>query len=95
MNNTGKMIAGVATGLAVGTILGVILAPDKGSITIKKISDGSKKMAEDLLAKSKDKMEYVKDNISGKIVELTDNLSDKVMAKADALGKELSGKFVS
>lgn len=37
-NNTGKLVSALLTGVAIGGILGILFAPDKGSETRKKIS---------------------------------------------------------
>lgn len=38
MNNKAKIIGGALAGIAIGAAIGVLLAPDKGSETRKKIS---------------------------------------------------------
>ena len=40
------IVVGVLSGLAVGALLGVLFAPDKGVETRKKISDEGKKIAD-------------------------------------------------
>lgn len=37
--STGKLVSGLLAGLAVGSILGILFAPEKGSETRNKISD--------------------------------------------------------
>ena len=51
--NTGKMIAALLIGAAVGGALGLLFAPDKGSQTRKKIIEGG----EDLTNSIKDKFD--------------------------------------
>ena len=60
--SAGKVFLGVLTGLAAGVILGVLFAPDKGSVTRKKISR---------------KGEDYADGIKHKFNEIVDDLSDK------------------
>jgi gas vesicle protein len=36
---SGKVVLGVLAGVAIGATLGILLAPDKGSVTRRKISD--------------------------------------------------------
>ena len=58
-SNTGKIIGAVLVGVAIGGILGVLFAPDKGSETRKKI-----------LAKGEDLKDLVQDKISGLMGQL-------------------------
>jgi gas vesicle protein len=45
---SGKVLLGVLAGVAVGATLGILFAPDKGSVTRKKISAKSDDYAEEL-----------------------------------------------
>ncbi|HEX8577292.1 MAG TPA: YtxH domain-containing protein, partial [Flavobacterium sp.] len=45
---------GILAGLATGTVLGILFAPDKGTDTRKKIANKSKDSLEDLKAKYND-----------------------------------------
>jgi gas vesicle protein len=47
-NNTGKIVGAIVLGAVVGGALGVLLAPEKGSVTRSKIAGGAKDMATDL-----------------------------------------------
>lgn len=51
MNNTAKIITALAAGVAVGAVLGVLFAPDKGSETRNKIADTGRKMADGVKVK--------------------------------------------
>jgi gas vesicle protein len=48
---SGKVVLGVLAGLAAGAVLGILLAPDKGSETRKKISKKSSDTVDDLKEK--------------------------------------------
>jgi gas vesicle protein len=50
----GKVALGILAGLATGTVLGILFAPDKGTDTRKKIANKSKDSLEDLKTKYND-----------------------------------------
>lgn len=54
MNNTSKVLVSLASGVALGAALGILFAPDKGSVTRKKIKNKSKKLADDVKHKFED-----------------------------------------
>jgi gas vesicle protein len=73
---TGNLIAGVVGGLAVGAILGVLFAPDKGANTRRKILKRAEKAKEDL----KDGFDDYLDTLSEKynaLVKTGEELLDK------------------
>ncbi len=73
MKNTSKMLVAVGAGLAIGGILGVLYAPDKGSVTRKKIADGNKKFTDKIKSKvriGKEKMEDKYSRINGEMEEV-------------------------
>ena len=49
-NDTGRLIGAVLLGAAVGAAIGVLMAPDKGSETRKKLVKGLRDLADDLKA---------------------------------------------
>jgi gas vesicle protein len=55
-NDNGKLITGLLIGAAVGAVLGLLLAPGKGSDTRKKVVDGAEGLADDLLKKFRSSM---------------------------------------
>jgi len=68
--STGKVVLGTLAGFAVGTIVGILFAPEKGSTTRRNIMDKANGYADDL----KDKFD-----------ELSDSLTEKLkIAKHDA-----------
>ncbi len=67
---SGNMLLGVLAGAAIGAVLGILYAPDKGSATRDKISRKGKKYADDLqdkydefISTMKNKFETVKEEV--------------------------------
>lgn len=76
--STGKVVLGAVAGLAVGAILGVLFAPEKGSVTRKQITDKGHDLA---------------DGVKSKYKELADSVSEKFQsAKHDAQEFAENGK---
>jgi len=48
MNTALKVLSGFLAGAAIGTITGILIAPDRGSNTLKKIKDESKHLKDDI-----------------------------------------------
>ena len=66
MNTTGKIIAAAAIGAAIGAVVGILLAPGKGSETRNKIRDESKKFTDevkDAVSKGREKLSSLKEDI--------------------------------
>ena len=59
MNNYSKFLVGVLAGAAAGVVVGLILAPDKGSETRKKISEKAGKLADAILHKAEETLDKV------------------------------------
>lgn len=49
--SAGKVLLGLLTGIAVGTTLGILFAPDKGADTRKKITNQGNDLTDGLLAR--------------------------------------------
>ena len=49
MDDNGKLFFGLLAGIGIGTVLGILIAPDKGSNTLKKVEDALKEAADELL----------------------------------------------
>lgn len=62
----GKIVLGVLAGIAAGTVLGVLIAPDKGSETRRKI----KQKGENLVDGVKNSVTSMVDDVSGKFDRL-------------------------
>lgn len=78
MNNSSKIIVATAAGLAAGAILGILFAPDKGSVTRREISDQLKKVADNVEAsynKTKEKLNDLKEKVEEVISEKVEEFS--------------------
>ncbi|GAO41261.1 YtxH domain-containing protein [Flavihumibacter petaseus] len=82
MTNTNKILAALAAGVALGSVLGILFAPDKGEHTRKKIADNSKRLSDSL----RDKMNEGKHKLAG----LRDNLRGKAESIKDSVGEYAS-----
>ena len=57
MNNTSKILVALAAGIAVGGVLGILFAPEKGSETRRKINEEGKKIVDNVKTKFKEARE--------------------------------------
>jgi gas vesicle protein len=73
MKSTSKILIALGAGLAIGGILGILFAPEKGSETRKKISDTGKKLADKITHKvklGKEKLEEELSKVNGVLEEV-------------------------
>ena len=76
--NTGKVVTAVLAGVAVGAALGILFAPEKGSVTRRSISRRTKQFTDD---------------ISDKANEFIDNMTERFeLAKDEASQLVETGK---
>lgn len=76
-NNTNKILSALAAGIAIGGVLGILFAPDKGENTRKKIADNGKKLSDSLIdtvKEGKNKLSGLKNNLR----ERADSLAESV-----------------
>ena len=74
MNNTSKILIALGAGLAIGGVLGVLFAPDKGSLTRHKIAEGSKKFVDKFGRKIKLGKERLQDELKAMVNEEEEEL---------------------
>lgn len=74
--STGKVIVGLLAGVAVGALLGVLFAPDKGSETRRKISRKSKDFVDDVKNKYDDFVRGVNEKVD-QVKQETENLKSR------------------
>lgn len=75
MNNTEGNVLSFIAGIAIGALIGVLVAPNRGEETRQKIADKSKELLDEL----EDQLEASKKKLN----DLTDNWAKKEKASAN------------
>jgi len=78
MENAGKIIGALVLGAVVGAACGILLAPDKGSETRKKLFNGAKDLADDLKEKVKESANKFRDMAEDRVDELAKAAKSKM-----------------
>jgi YtxH-like protein len=73
MNNTSKILLGFIAGAAIGGALGILLAPDKGSETRRKIVEKGSELGDSISESVTGLGEKVKESVAG----FSDKVKDK------------------
>ena len=82
--SSGKLLLGVLAGVAAGALIGILFAPEKGSVTRKKISKKSDDYVEDL----KDKFNQLLEKVKGTAEAAEDKIEEAMengLAKVEKL----------
>ncbi len=77
-----KILLGILTAVGAGAVLGVLFAPDKGSVTRSKLSKKSKELENELESKIND----VTDSVNKKMTDLKEDarkMAAELKKKAD------------
>jgi gas vesicle protein len=77
---TSRVVLGVMAGAAVGTLVGVLFAPDKGSATRSKIT----KKGEDFVNVVKGRANHLKDQMGGMVDRFAEKLHSTTETKLGA-----------
>jgi gas vesicle protein len=78
MNNSSKILLGFIAGAAIGGALGILLAPDKGSETRKRIVEKGNDLGDSLTSFGdtvKDKFNDVVDGVKGTLSKTRNSMS--------------------
>jgi gas vesicle protein len=84
---SGKVVLGVLAGVAVGAVLGILLAPEKGSVTRSQILGKGEDYADRLSKKFEGLMETASKNYD-EMLHTAGELSAKGKAKLDGFKKD-------
>jgi len=73
-NSTGNTILALLTGAAIGAGIGILFAPEKGTVTRKKIKDTLDESKDDIL----EKINALVSDVKSKVEPMVRNLEDEV-----------------
>ena len=86
MSNS-KTVLGFLAGAAVGSILGILFAPDKGTETRRKISETSGDVTDSLKSKFNDFVDSIRDTYQG-VKDEAEDLADQGASKMNTFKNE-------
>jgi|SRR4051812_22693510 gas vesicle protein len=84
---SGKLFLGVLAGAAAGALVGILLAPEKGSRTRRRILDKGDEYADDLKAKFVDFYSFITGKLEGTKQD-AEQLAEKGKAKYDEVRED-------
>ena len=86
--SSGKVLLGVLAGIAVGALVGTLLAPEKGSDTRQKLADKGDDLLEDFKGQFGDLISSLKDKFDQKVEE-----AEGVVSKGKSKYNEAKNEF--
>jgi gas vesicle protein len=92
MSDNGKVLSALLLGAAAGAVLGLLMAPDKGSNTRKRIQDGASQLIDELTEKIKEGKEAIND-LREKAMNTAADLKDRTMSKAEQLKNDAEAEM--
>lgn len=87
--STGKVVLGTVAGLAIGGILGILFAPEKGSVTRQQIMDKGHDYADGLKSKYNELADSLKEKFQN-VKSEAQHLADNGKAKFDDVKTDIS-----
>lgn len=85
--SSSKTVLGFLAGAAVGSILGILFAPDKGTETRKKITDTGGDVTDSLKSKFNDFIDGIRDTYQG-VKDDAEDLADEGASKMNTYRNE-------
>ena len=92
--STGKVVLGTVAGLAVGAVLGILFAPEKGSVTRQQIMDKGNDYADDFKSKYKEFSDSISEKFQNAKYDAQE-LAENGKAKYDEVKKDTSNAISS
>jgi gas vesicle protein len=87
--NKGKVALGILAAIAAGAVVGILFAPDKGSITRRKIANKGKRYADDVKEKYNDIVDSVVEKIES-LKQSSEEMISSAKGKMNEFVKENS-----
>ncbi|WP_340065661.1 YtxH domain-containing protein [Ascidiimonas aurantiaca] len=88
MSNNTNIVLGVLAGTAIGATLGILFAPEKGSVTRKKISDQARKTTHEIGEKANQIKDAIIENVETQKASL-DTRIDAIVTDASYKAEDL------